>query len=104
MNGTNGSSANAGDNIISERDSDDFIYEEKSSVILDQHNPGFVTLNGTDGSSTNAGSHLEFEIGTVGSLPGSFSIFVPPGDNLATTFDATSLTFDSTQQTFDATT
>ena len=104
LNGTNGSSANAGDNIISERDSDDFIYEEKSSVILDQHNPGFVTLNGTDGSSTNAGSHLEFEIGTVGSLPGSFSIFVPPGDNLATTFDATSLTFDSTQQTFDATT
>ena len=102
LNGTNGSSANAGDNIISERDSDDLIYEESASVILDQHNPGFVTLNGTDGSSTNAGSHLEFEIGTAASLPGSFPLF-STGD-LASTYDSTTLTYDSTQQRYDATT
>ena len=102
MNGTNGSSANAGDNIISERDSDDLIYEESASVILDQHNPGFVTLNGTDGSSTNAGSHLEFEIGTAASLPGSFPLF-STGD-LASTYDSTTLTYDSSQQRYDATT
>jgi len=101
LNGTNGSSANAGDNIISERDSDDMVYEDAASVILDQHNPGFVTINSTDGSA-NAGSHLEFEIGTVNSLAGSFPIFTT-GD-LASTYDATTLTYDSTQQTYDATT
>ncbi len=100
--GTDGSGTNAGDTIIMERDSANVIMEEAASRILDQHNPGFVTLNGTDGSSTNAGSHLEFEIGTAGSLPGSFSIFTT-GD-LATTYDSTSLTYDSTQQTYDATT
>ena len=99
LNGTNGSSANAGDNIISERDSDDMVYEEAASVILDQHNPGFVQLNGTDGSSSNAGDYVEFEIGTK--PPFEYPLFTT-GD-LAARYDATTLTYDSTQQTYDVT-
>ena len=99
LNGTNGSSANAGDNIITERDSDDLVYEEAASVILDQHNPGFVQLNGTDGSSSNAGDYVEFEIGTK--PPFEYPLFTT-GD-LAARYDATTLTYDSTQQTYDVT-
>ena len=99
LNGTNGSSANAGDNIISERDSDDMVYEEAASVILDQHNPGFVQLDGTDGSSSNAGGFVEFEIGTK--PPFEYPLFTT-GD-LAARYDATTLTYDSTQQTYDVT-
>ena len=99
LNGTNGSSANAGDNIISERDSDDMVYEEAASVILDQHNPGFVQLDGTDGSSSNAGGFVEFEIGTK--PPFEYPLFTT-GD-LAARYDATTLTYDSTQQSYDVT-
>ena len=85
-----------------ERDSANVAMEVAASRIFDQHNPGFVTLDGSDGSSTNAGSHLEFEIGTAASLPGSFPLF-STGD-LASTYDSTTLTYDSSQQRYDATT
>ena len=99
MNGTDGSSTNAGDNILSERDSDNMVMEEAASRILDQHNPGFAQLDGTDGSGTNAGDYISFEIGTR--PPFVYPLF-STGD-LAATYDATTLTFDTTQQTYDAT-
>ena len=99
MNGTDGSSTNAGDNILSERDSDNMVMEEAASRILEQHNPGFAQLDGTDGSGTNAGDYISFEIGTR--PPFVYPLF-STGD-LAATYDATTLTFDTTQQTYDAT-
>lgn len=106
LNGTDGSSTNAGDNIIFDRTlstgadaGDKVLAEEGAQVILDQHNPGFVLLDGTDGSSSNAGDNVEFEIGTK--PPFDYPIFRPGG--LASTYDSTNLTFDTTQQTYDAT-
>ena len=98
LDGTDGSSSNAGDNIIFDRTlstgqdaGDSLLAEEGAKVILDQHNPGLVLLE--------TGNRVEKEIGTK--PPYTYPIFRPGG--LAATYDATTLTYDSTDQTYDTT-
>ena len=106
MNGTNGSSDNAGSNLVLNGTASDSSnaggkIETESLLYLPLQQDGYVLLNGTDGSSTNAGSYLDWENGTYSSLLGSASPFLPPGLQ-AETFDNTDITtYDNTSQTFD---
>ncbi len=76
LNGTDGSSSNEGDNIITE----DVLLnhqlvteetEERGTIRLDGIEPlpdmNFITLNGTDASSTNAGDNIVYETHPGGS-------------------------------------
>ena len=101
LDGTDGSSTDAGDNIIQENFGDnDKLLSERGLFSLHPETPegGFTILNGTDSSSTDAGGFLEFEIGTYESLSGSFPVFV---QNQPETFDAATAFFDNTTLTFD---
>lgn len=101
LDGTDGSSTDAGDNIIQEDfGSNDKLLTERGLFSLHPQTPegGFTILNGTDSSSTDAGGFLEFEIGTYESLSGSFPVFV---QNQPETFDAATAFFDNTTLTFD---
>jgi len=108
LDGTNGSSANAGENIVFDAtdgdgtdENDKVMAELGAEVILDQSAGGQILMNGTDGSSTNAGGYIDFEDGTYISLLGSAPAFLPLGFD-AESFDNTSRTsFDSTTQTYD---
>ena len=98
LNGTNGASANAGDNIVFDQtdtsgtdegsriQSEEFLYDpfQQSGFILNQD-----------------GTKLKHELGTYSSVLGSAPPFLPPGAQ-AETFDNTArTTFDTTLQTFD---
>ena len=101
LDGTDGSSTDAGDNIIQEDfGSNDKLLTERGLFSLHPETPegGFTILNGTDSSSTDAGGFLEFERGTFESLSGSFPVFV---QNQPETFDAATAFFDNTTLTFD---
>ena len=98
MDGTNGSSANAGDNIVLNQTdtdgSDDGSRIESEEFLYDpfQHD-GFI-LN-------EDATKLKHELGTYSSLIGSALPFLPPNAQ-AETFDNTArTTFDTTKQTFD---
>jgi len=100
LDGTNGSAANAGDNIIFDRttsDNDDLgdklMAEEGAEVILDQSAGGLLIQEG--------GDILYFENGTHSSLLGIAPAFLPLGFD-AESFDNVSRTsFDNTKQTLD---
>ncbi len=98
LDGTNGSSANAGDNIVLNQTdtdgSDDGSRIESEEFLYDpfQHD-GFI-LN-------EDATKLKHELGTYSSLIGSALPFLPPNAQ-AETFDNTArTTFDTTKQTFD---
>lgn len=98
LDGTNGSSANAGDNIVLNQTdtdgSDDGSRIESEEFLYDpfQHD-GFI-LN-------EDATKLKHELGTYSSLIGSAIPFLPPNAQ-AETFDNTArTTFDTTKQTFD---
>ena len=101
LDGTDGSSTDAGDNIIFDRtdtDNNDLgdkvMVESNAEVILDQ------TAGGLMIDETN-GENISFEIGTHSSLMGSASAFLPIGFD-AESFDNVSRTkFDNTTQTYD---
>jgi len=108
LNGTDGSSTNAGDNIIlnqtisTGRDAGDKILsEEGTKAILDQHNPGLVVFDQVDASGTMAGGKIDFEIGTYLSLVGQSTPQVVAG--FSPNFDSSNSSWDTTQQTFDET-
>ena len=98
LDGTNGSSANAGDNIVFNQTdtdgSDDGSRIESEEFLYDpfQHD-GFI-LN-------EDATKFKHELGTYSSLIGSAIPFLPPNAQ-AETFDNTArTTFDTTKQTFD---
>ena len=106
LNGTDGSSSNAGSNLVLDGTASDLSdaggkIETERFLYLPIQYDGYVLLNGTDGSSTNAGNYLDWENGTYSSLLGSASPFLPPGLQ-AETFDNTdTTTYDNTSQTYD---
>ena len=108
LNGTNGSSANAGDNIILDgtlstgRDAgDDILAEDGTKRILDQHNPGLVIFDQVDALGTMAGGKIDLEAATYLSLVGTGAVQTIEGR--FSTFDTDQVRFDTTQQTFDET-
>ena len=107
LDGTDGSSTDAGDALVfngttsAGTDENDNILTEKGLFSLHPETPegGFALLNGTDGSSTDAGGYLEFERGTWNDLSGNYPVFVADRPE---TFDAeTGGFFSSGQLTFD---
>ena len=109
LNGTDGSSTNAGDNIIFDQTlstgqdaGDDILAEDGTKRILDQHNPGFVVFDQVDGSGTMAGGQIDLEAATFLNLVGTGPVQTAAG--LIPQFDSTASTWDGTGQTFDETT
>ena len=106
LNGTDGSSSNAGDNIILDGinsagvDAGENITSEKYSYQLHPYtyDGGFALINSTAGSSTDAGDYLELESGTWVSVSGSYPVFVPDQPE---TWDTSQGFFDSTNLSFD---
>jgi len=101
LDGTDGSSTDAGDNIIFDRtdtDNNDLgdkvMVESNAEVILDQ------TAGGLMIDETN-GENISFEIGTHSSLMGSASAFLPIGFEAESFDNATRTKFDNTTQTYD---
>ena len=108
LNGTNGSSANAGDNIIFDQTlstgqdaGDDILAEDGTKRILDQHNPGLVIFDQVDALGTMAGGKIDLEAATYLSLVGTGAVQTIEGR--FSTFDTDQVRFDTTQQTFDET-
>ena len=110
LNGTNGSSANAGDNIIFDQTlstgqdaGDDILAEDGTKRILDQHNPGLVVFDQVDAGGTFAGGKIDLEAATFLSLIGTGAVLIE-GEGLVALFSTTLSSWDTTQQTFDETT
>ena len=108
LNGTDGSSTDAGDNIVFNRttstgdDADDKLMTElNAQVILEQCDSGLIKLDGTDGASANADDYIFYEAGTFASLIATGVAFLPLGQEAETFDNESRTTFDSTQQTYD---
>ncbi len=108
LNGTDGSSTNAGDNIIFDQtlstgqDAGDSIFaEEGTKRILDQHNPGLVLFNRTDAGGSSAGGTIDLEAATYLSLVGTGAVQTTAG--IISDFSTTTISWDTTTQTFDDT-
>ena len=110
LDGTDGSSTNAGDNIIFDRTlstgqdaGDDILAEEGTKRILDQHNPGLVVFDQVDAGGTFAGGKIDLEAATFLSLVGTGPVQTLVGGG-APLFSSTQTSWDGTGQTFDETT
>ena len=108
LNGTDGSSTNAGDNIIFDQtlstgqDAGDNIFaEEGTKRILDQHNPGLVLFDRTDAGGSSAGGTIDLEAATYLSLVGTSAVQTTAG--IVSDFSTTTISWDTTTQTFDDT-
>ena len=100
LDGTNGSAANAGDNIVFDAtdadgtdENDKLMAEIRAQVILDTSSGGQMLLE--------TGSYIDFEHGTYGSLLGVSPAFLPIGFDAESFDNNTRTSFDNTSQTFD---
>jgi len=100
LDGTNGSAANAGDNIVFDAtdadgtdENDKLMAEIGAQVILDTSSGGQMLLE--------TGSYIDFEHGTYGSLLGVSPAFLPIGFDAESFDNNTRTSFDNTSQTFD---
>jgi hypothetical protein len=100
LDGTNGSAANAGDNLIlnqsdagGEDADDNLLMDIGAQVILDQSGGGQLLLQD--------GGYIDFENGTYGSLLGISPAFLPLGFEAESFDNTTRTTLDNTSQTFD---
>ena len=106
LNGTDGSSSNAGSNLVLDGILGEAIYtggkiKTEDLLYLPFQHDGYVLLNGTNSSSTNAGSYLDWENGTYSSLIGNQAGNLAPGIEAETFDNTTRTTYDNTSQTYD---
>ena len=108
LNGTDGSSTDAGDNVVFDQtlsngqdEGDKVLAEDGAKKILDQHNPGLVVFDQVDALGTMAGGKIDLEAATFISMVGTGPVQRVEG--LTPLFSSTQSSWDTTQQTFDET-